>query len=81
MVAAGERVDTAHGVASHCLPWPLLLRLHARHEQGDYVEVDGQLAIHHYASLNFTNPVYEIHATEIRRLETPMVGVIEKYDG
>jgi hypothetical protein len=50
-------------------------------KQGDYIEVDGQLAIHHYASLNFTNPVYEIHATQIRRLEIPVVGVIEKYDG
>ena len=50
-------------------------------KQGEYIEVDGQLAIHHYRSLNFTNPVYEIHATQIRRLEIPVVGVIEKYDG
>jgi hypothetical protein len=50
-------------------------------KQGDYVEIEGQLAIHHYASLNLTNPVYEIHATHIGRLEIPAVGVIEKYDG
>ena len=50
-------------------------------KQGEYIEVDGQLAIHHYASLNFTNPVIEIHAIQIRRLGIPVVGVIEKYDG
>jgi hypothetical protein len=50
-------------------------------KQGDYIEIEGQLAIHHYASLNFTEPVYEIHATRIERLEIPAAGVIEKYDG
>jgi hypothetical protein len=50
-------------------------------KQGEYIDVDGELAIHHYASLNFTNPVIEIHAIQIRRLEIPVVGVIEKYDG
>jgi len=49
--------------------------------QGEYIEVDGQLAIQRYRSLNFTNPVYEIHATQIRRLEIPVVGVIEEYHG
>jgi hypothetical protein len=50
-------------------------------KQGEYIEVDGQLAIHHYGSLHFTEPVYEVHATHIQRLEIPLVGVIEKYDG
>jgi hypothetical protein len=50
-------------------------------KQGEYIEVDGQLVIHHYASLNLTNPIIEIHATQIRRLEIPVVGVIEKYNG
>jgi len=50
-------------------------------KQGDYLEIDGHLVIHHYGSLNFTAPVYEIHATRIQRLEIPLVGVIEKYDG
>jgi hypothetical protein len=50
-------------------------------KQGEYIEVDGQLVILHYGSMRFTNPVYEIHATAIRRLEIPVVGVIEKYDG
>ncbi len=50
-------------------------------KQGEYVEIDGYLAIHHYASLNFTAPIYEVHATRIKRLEIPAAGVIEKYDG
>ena len=50
-------------------------------KQGEYVEIEGQLAIHHYASLNFTEPVYEIHASRIERLEVPAAGVIEKYEG
>jgi len=50
-------------------------------KQGEYVEIDGQIAIQRYASLNLTNPVYEIHATQIRRLEIPVVGVIEEYHG
>ncbi len=50
-------------------------------KQGEYIEVDGHLVIHHYGSLNFTAPVYEVHATRIQRLEIPLVGVIEKYEG
>ena len=50
-------------------------------KQGDYVEIEGQLAIHHYTTLNFTEAVYEIHATRIERLEAPAASVIEKYDG
>ena len=50
-------------------------------KQGEYIEIDGYIAIHHYASLTFTATVYEVHATRIKRLEIPAVGVIEKYDG
>ena len=50
-------------------------------KQGEYVEIEGQLAIPHYGSLNFIAPVYEVHATRIQRLEIPPAGVIEKYDG
>jgi hypothetical protein len=50
-------------------------------KHGEYVEIEGLLAIQRYASLNLTNPVYEIHATQIRRLEIPVVGVIEEYHG
>lgn len=49
--------------------------------QREYVEIEGQLVILRYESLNLTNPIYEIHATHIQRLEIPAVGVIEKYDG
>lgn len=50
-------------------------------KQGEYLEVDALLSIHHYASPNHMNPVYEIHATAVRPLDIPLVGVIEKYDG
>ena len=50
-------------------------------KQGEYIEVDGHLVIHDYSSLNFTNPVYEVHAVQLRRLEIPLVGVIENYLG
>ena len=50
-------------------------------KQGEYLEIEGQLIIQRYASLNFTDPIYEIHATRIQRLEIPAVGVIEKYEG
>ena len=50
-------------------------------KQGEYVEVEGVLAIHHYASHNFTDPVYEIRAMRIERLEVPAIGVIDKYEG
>jgi hypothetical protein len=49
--------------------------------QGDHIEIDGRIVIHHYGSMSFGNPVYELHATDIRRLEIPLAGVIEKYDG
>jgi hypothetical protein len=50
-------------------------------KQGEYLEIEGQLVIHRYASLGFKDPVYEIHATRIQRLEIPAVGVVEKYEG
>ncbi len=81
MVAAFERMDLPHCLVSRDLPGPFFCGFTRGMKQGEYIEVDGQLAIHHYASLNFTNPVIEIHAMQIRRLEIPVVGVIEKYDG
>jgi hypothetical protein len=50
-------------------------------KQGEYVEVDGNLFISHYASLSFKNPVYEVHAIDLHRLEVPRAGVIENYQG
>jgi len=50
-------------------------------KQGEYIEIEGILTIHHYASPNLTNPVYEIHATAISRLEPPAANVVEEYDG
>lgn len=49
--------------------------------QGSYIEVDGYIFIHHYADLRHRQPVYEIRATAIRRLELPLAGVIEQYNG
>lgn len=50
-------------------------------KQGDYVEIRGQLIIHHYAEVNLNHPVYEVHALRVRRLKIPAVGVVEDYDG
>ena len=50
-------------------------------KQGEYIGVDGHLLIHHYSSLRFTDPVYEVHAIHIRRLEIPAAGVVENYQG
>jgi hypothetical protein len=49
--------------------------------QGSYIEIEGYLDIHHYAGLNHKDPVYEIRAAQIHRLELPSAGVIEHYDG
>ena len=50
-------------------------------KQGDFIEIDGHLVIQRYRQSNFREPVYEIYATRIQRLEIPLVGVIEKYEG
>ncbi|WP_158751744.1 hypothetical protein [Acidobacterium sp. S8] len=50
-------------------------------KQGDYVEIKGRLIIHHYAEVNLKQPVYEVHAAHVRKLDIPPVGVIENYDG
>jgi hypothetical protein len=50
-------------------------------KQGDYIEVDGWLVIQRYRLSNFGEPVYEVHAAHIQRLEIPTAGVIEKYHG
>ena len=52
-------------------------------KRGDYIEVEGELHISRYdrpvviagQRINDVNPVYEVHATQIRRLEYPAVGV------
>lgn len=49
--------------------------------QGSYVEVEAYLHIHHYADLRHNNPVYEVRAITIHRLELPAAGVIEQYNG
>jgi len=49
--------------------------------QGSYIEVEGYLHIHHYTDLKHNSPVYEIRASSIRRLEVPVAGVIEQYNG
>ncbi len=50
-------------------------------KQGDYLEIRGRLIIHHYAEVNLNQPVYEVHASQVRKLEIPPVCVIENYDG
>jgi hypothetical protein len=50
-------------------------------KEGEYIEVNGHLVPQGYRSLNLTNPVYEVHAKQIRRLEIPVDGVVEKYNG
>jgi hypothetical protein len=50
-------------------------------KQGDYIEVEGVLVIQRYRQSNFREPAYEVHATRIQRLEIPLVGVIEQYNG
>ncbi len=62
-------------------PGPFLCGFTRGMKQGEYIELDGHLLIHHYGSVNFTNPVYEVHAIHIRRLEIPLAGVIENYQG
>ena len=49
--------------------------------QGNYIEVEGYLRVHRYADLRHNSPVYEIRATAIKRLELPLAGVIEVYNG
>jgi len=58
-------------------------------KQGDYVEIEGQLHIAHYDRpvvvagkiITEQHPAYEIHATQVRRLDSPSVGVDEGKDG
>lgn len=50
-------------------------------KQGDYLEIKGQLVIHHYAEVSLSKPVYEVHALRVRKLKIPAVGVVEDYDG
>jgi methionine salvage enolase-phosphatase E1 len=65
----------------HCLPWPFLCGFTRGMKEGEYIEVNGHLVPQGYRSLNLTNPVYEVHAKQIRRLEIPVDGVVEKYNG
>lgn len=62
-------------------PGPYFCGLTRGMKQGEYLEVDGHLVIHHYGSLNFSNPIYEVHALDIRKLEIPSAGVIDHYQG
>jgi hypothetical protein len=50
-------------------------------KQGEYIEVEGSLFISHYSSPGFKNPAYEVHAATLRRLEIPLAGVLENYQG
>lgn len=50
-------------------------------KQGEYIEVEGSLFISQYSSPGFKNPTYEVHAVNLRRLEIPLAGVIENYQG
>ena len=50
-------------------------------KQGEYIEVEGSLFISRYSSPGFKNPTYEVHAVNLRRLEIPLAGVIENYQG
>jgi hypothetical protein len=57
--------------------------------QGAYIEIEGTLHIPFYDrpvvigshSIGDKRPAYEVHATQIRRLESPPVGVDEGNDG
>jgi hypothetical protein len=62
-------------------PGPFLCGFTRGMKQGEYIEIDGRLQIHHYGSISFGNPVYELHAMHIRRLEIPLAVVIDRYDG
>lgn len=57
-------------------------------KQGDYVEIEGRLHISHYdrpvviagKTVTDQRPAYEVHATQIRRLNSPIVSVDENED-
>jgi single-stranded DNA-binding protein len=57
-------------------------------KQGDYVEIEGQLHVSHYdrpiviagKTVTDQRPLYEVHATQIRKLDYPPVGVDEGED-
>ena len=64
-------------------PGPYFCGLTRGMMRGDYIEVEGELHISHYdrpvviagQRIADVNPAYEVHATQIRRLEYPAAGV------
>jgi hypothetical protein len=81
MVETRQRMDLAHGVASHRVPWALLCGLTRGMTQGSHIEVEGYLNIVYDAGVSHENPACEISATQISRLEMASAGVSEQYGG